>query len=461
MELNGPDRSQMKAPSPVAPQEKPLTEMCPGEGARAACKASPALPTNPKLKTCEFASGQVEGLLDILPEFVIRYDRQLRRLFVNAAWERMSGQCRSEVLLRPAGDARSRAPAPPQYLKQLMDVRKSGLSQTATFTWTNARGERLMLAFMLIPEFDDGGEVEGILAIGHEISGRSQNRDLDMSTQRKFAVYRECAKALREVNNEDELVRSFCSNIGETFGFSVVASFFTGDREANQTLPSSSWIAEASAERSHLLLKDARDRGVICLSERMKGCRIGRRGPYESGTFRSWQSTRDQKGPQVSICLPLLDTSRVSFGCIVSILEGASYLSKDDVDIMADLVSLLSTGIKATRADGIGAPRGSASNTMSPRKFHAATDLKSAILREAAPPPKDRIHRDNDPWLSERKKQIVQLVVDGAPTKAIAVDLDLSEETVKSHLSAIYRHFGATGRVDLVRRVLEGDIDID
>jgi DNA-binding NarL/FixJ family response regulator len=52
--------------------------------------------------------------------------------------------------------------------------------------------------------------------------------------------------------------------------------------------------------------------------------------------------------------------------------------------------------------------------------------------------------------LSARQQQVARLLLQGQSNKAIARTLDLSEGTVKAHVSAIYQIIGARNRVDAV-----------
>jgi DNA-binding NarL/FixJ family response regulator len=53
-----------------------------------------------------------------------------------------------------------------------------------------------------------------------------------------------------------------------------------------------------------------------------------------------------------------------------------------------------------------------------------------------------------DPFagLSEREREVLQLLVEGMPNKLIARRLEISEKTVKSHLTRIFRELGVTDR---------------
>jgi len=48
--------------------------------------------------------------------------------------------------------------------------------------------------------------------------------------------------------------------------------------------------------------------------------------------------------------------------------------------------------------------------------------------------------------MSTREREVLALVGEGLPSKAIASRLDITEATVKAHLTRIYRHIGVTDR---------------
>ena len=54
--------------------------------------------------------------------------------------------------------------------------------------------------------------------------------------------------------------------------------------------------------------------------------------------------------------------------------------------------------------------------------------------------------------LTEREGQVLQLLAQGFPNKQIALQLAISEHTVKFHVSAIYAKLGVTNRTEAVRR---------
>jgi len=62
--------------------------------------------------------------------------------------------------------------------------------------------------------------------------------------------------------------------------------------------------------------------------------------------------------------------------------------------------------------------------------------------------------------LTERQEQVLQLLARGAPIKVICRELNLSEGTVKTHVTAIYRAFGASNRTEALLAARRNGYDI-
>jgi two-component system NarL family response regulator len=60
--------------------------------------------------------------------------------------------------------------------------------------------------------------------------------------------------------------------------------------------------------------------------------------------------------------------------------------------------------------------------------------------------------------LTQREREIVRLIVDGASNKEVASSLNISERTVKGHLSNVFQKLGVTDRLKLMLYVREGRV---
>lgn len=77
--------------------------------------------------------------------------------------------------------------------------------------------------------------------------------------------------------------------------------------------------------------------------------------------------------------------------------------------------------------------------------------------RDVAPEPGDHGRSDSGGVLTAREKEILRLLRDGLPNKAIARQLNVSEVTVKSHLCHVFRKLGVQNRVQAARLSLQTD----
>jgi DNA-binding NarL/FixJ family response regulator len=60
--------------------------------------------------------------------------------------------------------------------------------------------------------------------------------------------------------------------------------------------------------------------------------------------------------------------------------------------------------------------------------------------------------------LSDREREVVQLVARGLSNKLIARELGISEKTVKAHLTTIFQRIGVTDRVQAAMWARDHDI---
>ena len=60
--------------------------------------------------------------------------------------------------------------------------------------------------------------------------------------------------------------------------------------------------------------------------------------------------------------------------------------------------------------------------------------------------------------LTPREIEVLELLAEGLPNKAIAARLRISDQTVKFHIAAISSKLGAANRTDIVRRAVRGGL---
>lgn len=81
-----------------------------------------------------------------------------------------------------------------------------------------------------------------------------------------------------------------------------------------------------------------------------------------------------------------------------------------------------------------------------------ATDVDADAI-VIAHEPEDADEAFDEP-LTPREVQVVELLAEGLPNKAIAARLGISDQTVKFHLASIAGKLGAANRTDTVRRAV-------
>jgi DNA-binding NarL/FixJ family response regulator len=83
--------------------------------------------------------------------------------------------------------------------------------------------------------------------------------------------------------------------------------------------------------------------------------------------------------------------------------------------------------------------------------------MPNGVRRGSDPGPDPRLTPDPDAFdepLTPREVQVLELLAEGLPNKAIAVRLRISDQTVKFHVSSISGKLGAKNRTDAVRRAV-------
>jgi PAS domain S-box-containing protein len=126
-------------------------------------------------------------LLENVPVLIARYDTELRRIYVNPAWEKVIGLSSADVLHKRV-DAIPELPAVANHLETLQEVLKSGTPQKIAFSWANARGEAIFVEFVIVPEYDRHGKMISLLSAGIDQTERREAEEQIRNSERNLRV---------------------------------------------------------------------------------------------------------------------------------------------------------------------------------------------------------------------------------------------------------------------------------
>jgi formate hydrogenlyase transcriptional activator len=124
-------------------------------------------------------------LLENIPVLIVRYDTQLRLIYVNPAWEKAIGLSSADVVNKRV-DEIPELPAIANLVEKLQKVLKSGTPQKIEFSWASARGKTIFLEFVLVPEYDGHGEMISLLAVGVDQTERRQAEEQLRNSERNL-----------------------------------------------------------------------------------------------------------------------------------------------------------------------------------------------------------------------------------------------------------------------------------
>jgi DNA-binding NarL/FixJ family response regulator len=95
-----------------------------------------------------------------------------------------------------------------------------------------------------------------------------------------------------------------------------------------------------------------------------------------------------------------------------------------------------------------------AESDVAPRPAAAPQSVDAIVTATAGRPNIDPLEEAYRESLTARELEVLALVAEGLPNKAIAHALAISDQTVKFHVAAIIGKLGATNRTDAVRRAI-------
>ncbi|CAG1023196.1 hypothetical protein MTYM_02262, partial [Methylococcales bacterium] len=147
-------------------------------------------------------------LLENIPDLIVRYDTNLRRIYLNPAWEKSSGLLIGEVVNKPNSDIPVSKPIAVEYLAKLQNVLETGIRETAEFTWVNAHGEELTLNYTIVPEYDLNGKIVSILCVGHDITERKKAEFALQHYSRRLSILHEIDRHILKARSPHDIANS-------------------------------------------------------------------------------------------------------------------------------------------------------------------------------------------------------------------------------------------------------------
>lgn len=143
------------------------------------------------------SEAEFRSLAENLPDGIIRYDTDGRRLYVNPAHARHSGIPTESAIRMPLDHGWSADIPAPEYRAMILDVMRTGIPRQILGRWRAPDGSSVHFAVHAVPERNAEGETVGALAISRNITAlKETERQLEESRQ-----------LLRRLSDRNETVR--------------------------------------------------------------------------------------------------------------------------------------------------------------------------------------------------------------------------------------------------------------
>lgn len=183
-------------------------------------------------------------LLENIPDLIVRYDTGLRRIYVNAAWEKASGLFADEVVnVHATKILNVPHPANDDYIAKLRQVHETGVPQAIEFTWVNAFGATLLLEYVIVPEYDRNGKIASVLAVGRDLSERKQAEQERLANLRFMESMDSVNRAIQGARDLEQMMSDVLAVVLDIFACDRAALVYPCDPEA------STWYAPMERNR--------------------------------------------------------------------------------------------------------------------------------------------------------------------------------------------------------------------
>jgi len=366
---------------------------------------------------------QYRTLVEHIPDLIVRYDTELRRTYVNPAWERASGLSAADVLNVPVAETKFvPQPVVPEYMAALRRTLTEGTRQAVEFAWVNAWGESLRLQYVVVPEFDEHGKVAGALAVGRDESDRARTevalRDSESHLRRVNRALRTLSagnETLVRAASEQELLDQMCQVMVQVGGH--VLAFIGGVAKDGRGIELSAW-AGADDPALRECVRTGTCRPLLEAIERGRPVVIHdtARDPLCHGCGGQFHAC----GVKSNAILPLQSDGE-QLGALSIGSDDLAAFDDDEVALLTELGGDLAYGIRALRnrldrEDGL-------------RRIQTTMEATIQALASTV--------EFRDPYTAGHQRRVAQLA------RAIGRDMGLSDDSVNGlYLAAIVHDIG-------------------
>jgi PAS domain S-box-containing protein len=124
-------------------------------------------------------------LLENIPVLIVRYDTELRRIYVNPAWEKVMSLSSADVINKRT-DEIPELPVTAKYVEKLRQVLETGTPEKIEFNRASARGKTIFLEFVIVPEYDRHGKMISLLGVGVDQTEHKQAEEQLRNSERNL-----------------------------------------------------------------------------------------------------------------------------------------------------------------------------------------------------------------------------------------------------------------------------------
>lgn len=206
---------------------------------------------------------QFRTLVENTPDVIIRYGRDLRRIWISSNYEQVFGQPVSSALgARPTEAWGKPVMSPEEYEARLKHVVDTGVAETIELDWYDLNGEYVCQALRVVPEFDPNGEVCSVLTLSRDVSEIKRATIRMLASEQEYRTLVEHSPEMVIRYDDTCRIQFVNSAFEETWGISR-AQAQTGSHEEHwpaQNISSADYIEQLKAvmrsgEPSNILLE--------------------------------------------------------------------------------------------------------------------------------------------------------------------------------------------------------------